>query len=77
LRQSDHRGHRHDLVEVGGFPFIRCGGEEEVRKVDKNLPALRLLFHGLQQADCGPAYLFPHHLAHCVSARVPVAAMYG
>jgi hypothetical protein len=46
--------------------------------VDKSLPALRLLFDGLQQADCGPAaHLFPHHLAHCVSARVPVAAVYG
>jgi hypothetical protein len=46
--------------------------------VDKNLPALRLLLHGLQQPDCGPAaHPFPRHLAHCVSARVPVAAVYG
>lgn len=45
--------------------------------MDKNLPALRLLLHGLKQADCRPAaHLFPRHLAHCVSARVPVAAVY-
>jgi hypothetical protein len=46
--------------------------------VDKDMPAFRLLLHGLQRADSGPAaHQFPHHLAHCVSTRVPVAALYG